>query len=193
MRIQAPPSSPGNLRPSWRRPFHWPLPARPPIPIKGQLSAPIWKFKAASGAPCEWVSTCFLRRFRFKRLLDKCSARLYSFHWFQLDWAAMVVQHRKPANIASEINKLSVRSGLLAKAQYPITGDLSWPKSPCKVRSLQPVGHGSLCNEASAWHDRFRILNSILRRQDSLFHRQLQLPAARGRQVTYAPRRQQYE
>jgi len=102
-----------------------------------------------------------------------------------------------PLTLQAKVTKLSVADlERLAKAQYPITGDLSGEIS-LQGSELQPVGHGSLVvTKASAWNEPIQNLKLDFEGDKSSLHStaKLQLPAGTAdAKLTYAPKTQQYE
>src|SRR5882762_7280770 len=102
-----------------------------------------------------------------------------------------------PLTLQAKVTKLSVADlERLAKAQYPITGDLSGEIS-LQGSELQPVGHGSLVvTKASAWNEPIQNLKLDFEGDKSSLHStaKLQLPAGTAdARLTYAPKTQQYE
>jgi translocation and assembly module TamB len=99
--------------------------------------------------------------------------------------------------LQAKVTKLAVADlERLAKAQYPITGDLSGEIS-LQGSELQPVGHGSLVvTKASAWNEPIQNLKLDFAGDKSSLHStaKLQLPAGTAdAKLTYAPKTQQYE
>jgi translocation and assembly module TamB len=102
-----------------------------------------------------------------------------------------------PLTLQAKVNRLSVADlERLAKAQYPITGDLSGEIS-LQGSELQPVGHGSLVvTKASAWNEPIHNLKLDFEGDKTSLHStaKLQLPAGTAdAKLTYAPKTQQYE
>src|SRR6266403_661729 len=102
-----------------------------------------------------------------------------------------------PLTLQAKVTELSVADlERLAKAQYPITGDLSGEIS-LQGSELQPVGHGSLVvTKASAWNEPIQNLKLDFEGDKSALHStaKLRLPAGTAdAKLTYAPKTQQYE
>jgi len=102
-----------------------------------------------------------------------------------------------PLTLQAKVNKLSIADlEHLAKAQYPITGDLSGDIALAGSQ-LQPVGHGSLqVIKASAWNEPIQNLKMDFSGDRDSLHTtaKLQLPAGTAHaKLTYVPKTEHYE
>ena len=107
------------------------------------------------------------------------------------------VTPQSPLSLQAKVNKLSVADlERLAKADYPITGDLSGEIS-FAGSELQPVGHGSLqLSKASAWNEPLRALKVDFQGDKNSLHSTAQLQITAGTanaSVTYVPQTEHYE
>jgi translocation and assembly module TamB len=102
-----------------------------------------------------------------------------------------------PLSLQAKINKLSVADlERLAKAEYPVSGDLSG-EIALGGSELQPVGHGSLqVANASAWNEPIHTLKLDFQGDKDSLHSTAQLQVAAGTtdaKLTYVPKTQHYE
>ena len=102
-----------------------------------------------------------------------------------------------PLTLQAKVSKLSVADlERLAKAQYPITGDLSGEIS-LQGSELQPAGHGSLrVSKASAWNEPIQNLKFDFEGDKSSVHATAKLQISAGTaaaKLTYAPKTDHYE
>jgi translocation and assembly module TamB len=107
------------------------------------------------------------------------------------------VTPESPLSLQAKVNKLSIADlERLAKADYPIAGDLSG-EIAVSGSQLQPVGHGSLqVSKASAWNEPIRGLKLDFSGDKQSVHStaHLQVPAgAADAQLTYVPKTEHYE
>jgi translocation and assembly module TamB len=104
---------------------------------------------------------------------------------------------QSPLSLQVKVNKLSVADlERLAKAEYPITGDLSG-EIALTGSELQPVGHGSLqVTKGSAWNEPLRTLKLDFQGDKESLRSTVQLQIAAGTadaKLTYVPKAQHYE
>src|SRR3984893_18521008 len=104
---------------------------------------------------------------------------------------------QSPLSLQAKANKLSSADlERLAKAEYPITGDLSG-EIALTGSELQPVGHGSLqVAKGSAWNEPIRTLRLNFQGDKDSVHSTAQLQIAAGTadaKLTYVPKTQHYE
>ncbi|MCU1239781.1 MAG: hypothetical protein JWO71_507 [Candidatus Acidoferrum typicum] len=104
---------------------------------------------------------------------------------------------QSPLSLQAKVTKLSVADlERLAKAEYPITGDLSGDIA-LTGSELQPVGHGSLqLTKGSAWNEPVRALKLDFQGDRETVHSTAQLQIAAGNadaKLTYVPKTQHYD
>jgi translocation and assembly module TamB len=104
---------------------------------------------------------------------------------------------QSPLLLQAKVNKLSIADlERLAKAEYPITGDLSG-EIALTGSELQPIGHGSLeVTKGSAWNEPIRALRLDFQGDKDSLHSTAQLEIAAGTadaKLTYVPKTQRYE
>jgi translocation and assembly module TamB len=104
---------------------------------------------------------------------------------------------QSPLSLQAKVTKLSVADlERLAKAEYPITGELSGDVA-LQGSELQPVGHGSLqITKGSAWNEPIRILKLDFQGDRDAVHSTAQLQVAAGTanaKLTYAPKTEHYD
>lgn len=102
-----------------------------------------------------------------------------------------------PLSLQARVTKLSVADlERLAKADYPITGDLSG-EITLAGSQLQPVGHGTLqLSNASAWNEPLRALKLDFQGDKESLHSTAHLQIAAGAadaNLTYSPKTEHYE
>jgi translocation and assembly module TamB len=102
-----------------------------------------------------------------------------------------------PLSLQTKVTKLSVADlERLAKADYPITGDLSG-EIALSGSELQPIGHGSLqLTKASAWNEPIRNLKLDFQGDRETIHSRADLQLLAGRadaKLTYIPKTQHYD
>ncbi len=102
-----------------------------------------------------------------------------------------------PLSLQAKVTKMSVADlERLAKADYPITGDLSG-EIALTGSELQPVGHGSLqLTKASAWNEPVRNLKLDFHGDRETMHSTAELQLAAGKadaKFTYVPKTQHYD
>jgi translocation and assembly module TamB len=102
-----------------------------------------------------------------------------------------------PLSLQAKVTKLSVADlERLAKAEYPITGDLSG-EIALQGSELQPVGHGSLqVTKASAWNEPIQDLKLDFEGDKNSLHSTAKLQFSAGSadaKLTYAPKTEHYE
>ncbi len=102
-----------------------------------------------------------------------------------------------PLSLQAKMTNLSVADlERLAKAEYPITGDLSGEVA-LQGSELQPVGHGSLqLTKASAWNEPVRALKVDFQGDRETVHSTAHLQIAAGNadaKLTYVPKTQHYD
>jgi translocation and assembly module TamB len=104
---------------------------------------------------------------------------------------------QSPISLQAKVNKLSVADlERLAKAEYPVSGDLSGEIS-LSGSELQPVGHGSLrVSQGSAWNEPIRTFKLDFQGDKDALHSTAQVQIAAGSakaNLTYVPKTQHYE
>jgi len=102
-----------------------------------------------------------------------------------------------PLSLQAKVTKMSVADlERFAKADYPITGDLSG-EIALTGSELQPVGHGSLqLTKASAWNEPVRNLKLDFHGDRETMHSTAELQLAAGKadaKFTYVPKTQHYD
>jgi translocation and assembly module TamB len=102
-----------------------------------------------------------------------------------------------PLSLQAKVTKLSVADlERLAKAEYPVTGDLSGDIA-IQGSQLQPVGHGSLqITKGSAWNEPIRSLKLDFHGGKDAVRSTAQLQLAAGRadaKLTYVPKTEHYD
>ena len=104
---------------------------------------------------------------------------------------------QSPLSLQAKVNRLSVADlERLAKAEYPVSGDLSGDIA-FTGSELQPVGHGSLqLSKASAWNEPIRTLKVDFHGDKNSLRSTAQLQIAAGTanaNLTYVPQTEHYE
>jgi translocation and assembly module TamB len=102
-----------------------------------------------------------------------------------------------PLSLQAKVTKLSVADlERLAKAEYPITGDLSG-EIALTGSERQPVGHGSLqLTKGSAWNEPVRNLRVDFQGDRETVHSTAELQVAAGKanaKLTYVPKTEHYD
>jgi translocation and assembly module TamB len=102
-----------------------------------------------------------------------------------------------PLSLQAKVNKLSVGDlERLAKAEYPVTGDLSGEISISGTQ-LQPAGHGSLqVSKGSAWNEPLHTLKLYFQGDKGSVQSTAHLQVAAGgadAKLTYVPKTEHYE
>ena len=102
-----------------------------------------------------------------------------------------------PLSLQTKVARLSVADlERLAKAEYPITGDLSG-EIVLAGSEVQPMGHGSLqLTKGSAWKEPVRALKLDFQGDRETVHSTVELQMSAGKadaKLTYAPKTQHYD